>query len=277
MEWNWLWGLFYGIIGGLFEFLPASSLVHQKMLLKLAGLDMPGYGMSLALHLGALGAVVLSYFDNLSKMNRERKIASITKRHRRRQSNVVTLMQLKLLKVASVPVVITCLLSPWLISYLDRAWIMILGTVLCGVVVLLPHYMSWANKDARSMSPLDAVLIGFGGALGVLPGFSRAGTLTAVASMRGTDRKYAIDFVCIMLVPALAALAVGDLGMILFSGDPQAGILFLPGVFACLGAFGAGLAGIRLMRFLAVRSGYESLAYYNWGLAMFTFVVYLIG
>lgn len=277
MDWSWLWGLFYGFLGGLFEFLPASPLVHQKMLLKLAGLDIPGYGMSLALHLGALGAVVLSYFDNISKMNREKKLASVTKRHRKRQPDVVTLMQMKLLKVASVPVVISCLLSPWLISYLDRAWIMILGLVLCGIVVLLPHYMSRANKDARSMSPLDAVLIGLGGVLGVLPGFSRVGTLTAVASMRGTDRKYALDFVYMMLVPALAALAIGDLAVILFAGDSQAGILFLPGVFACLGALGAGLFGIRLMQFLAARSGYESLAYYNWGLAMFTFVVYLIG
>lgn len=277
MDWNWLFGLIYGALGGFFEFLPVSPLVHEKVLLKLTGLSVPGYGMSLAVHLGALAAVLLSYYSSISKMSREQKIATQTRRSRKRQPDVVSLMQRNLLKFASAPVVLSCLISPWLGRYFDRLWLMAIFAVLCGIVVLLPHYMSRANKDARSLSPLDATLIGLGGILGVLPGFSRVGMLTAVASMRGADRRYGLDFVYLLSVPALAALCVGDLAMIVTAGDPQAGVLFLPGVMACLSAFGMGLVGIRLMQFLAVKDGYESLAYYGWGLSMFTFVIYLIG
>lgn len=277
MDWNWLFGLLYGTLGGFFEFLPVSPLLHQKVLVQLTGLDTPGYGMSLAIHLGALAAVVLRYYSNITKINRERKIAGQSKRTRKRQPDVVSLMQFQLLKIASVPVALSCLASPWMWRYFDRLWLMALFAVLCGTVVLLPHYMARANKDARSLSPLDATLIGLSGSVGVLPGFSKVGMLTAVASMRGADRRFGLDFAYLLSIPALVGLCIGDLAMIVVAGDPQAGALFAPGVFACLSAFGMGMLGIRLMQFLAVKDGYESLVYYGWGLSMFTFVIYLIG
>lgn len=277
MDWNWLFGLIYGTIGGFFEFLPVSPLLHQRVLLKLTGLDAPGYGMSLAVHLGAFAAVLLSYYSSITKMNRERKIATQSKRSRKRQPDVVSLMQLQLLKTAAIPVILSCLASPRIVRNFDRLWLMALFAILCGIVVLLPNYMARANKDARSLSPLDATLIGMSGILGVLPGFSKVGMMTAVASMRGTDRSYALDFSYLLLIPALAALCVGDLAMIIIAGDSQAGVLFFPGVLACLASCGMGFVGIRLMQFLAVKVGYESLAYYNWCLALFTFVIYLIG
>ena len=277
MDWNWLFGLIYGTLGGFFEFLPVSPLLHQKVLLKLTGLDAPGYGMSLAVHLGAFAAVLISYYSSITKMNRERKIAGQSKRTRKRQPDVVSLMQIQLLKVAAIPVVLSCLVSPLLTKYFDRLWLMAIFAVLCGVVVMLPQYMARANKDARSLSPLDATLVGLSGIVGVLPGFSKVGTLTAVASMRGADRRFGLDFAYLLLIPALAAMCVGDLAMIVIAGDPQAGALFFPGVLACLASCGMGFVSIRLMQFLAVKDGYEGLAYYNLGLAMFTFVIYLIG
>ena len=277
MEWNWLLGLLYGALGGLFEFLPVSPQVHQEVLLKLAGANAPGYGMSFAVHLGALAAVILSYFGSISKLVNERKIASQPKRKRNRQPDFVSLMQLRLLKIAAVPTVLSCLFTPWVSQYINGSWALALITVLSGIVVFLPHYMSRANKDARALSPLDATLIGLGGILGVLPGFSRVGALTSVASMRGADRQFALDFTYLLAIPALSALCIGDLAMLISTGAPQVSVPFLAGLMTCVAAFGAGFAGIRFMRFLAVKAGYEGLAYYSWGLAMLTFILYHIG
>lgn len=276
MEWNWLWGLIYGALGGFFEFLPASPQVHQSVFLKITGMNAPGYGLALAVHIGALIAVVLSCRERAVKMLREQKIAGQPKRRRKRQPDVVSLMELRLLKIATVPVVLSCLIAPWLSRYFDQLWMLAILAALNGIVVLLPHYMARANKDARSLSPLDATLMGTGGILGILPGISRVGMLTAVGSMRGADREFGLDFAYLLSVPALAALCIGDLAMIVVFGDPQAGTLLFPGAMACITAFGSALAGIKLMRFLAVKNGFESLAYYNWGLAMFAFILYLI-
>ena len=276
MEWNGLLCLVYGFFSGLFEFLPVSPQVHQEVFLKITGLDAPGHGLSLAVHIGALAAVILSYYASISKLTREQKIASQPKRNRKRQPDFVSLMKLRLLKIAAVPTVLSCLITPWLRQYFGRMWLVSILTVLSGVVVLLPHYMTRANKDARTLSPMDATLVGMGGMLGAIPGFSRVGLFTSVASMRGADRQFALEFTYLLMIPALAALCVGDLGMIIFAGT-STGVPFFAGVLACVAAFGAGFAGIRLMRFLAVKVGYESLAYYTWGIAMFSFVLYLIG
>lgn len=277
MEWNGLFGLLYGLLGGFFEFLPVSPQVHQAVMLKLSGLNTPGYGMALAVHLGALTAVTLTHYSRISKLVRERKIAARPKRSRKRQLDVVSLMELRLLRIAAVPVALSCVVAPWLSRFFGELWVLAILMVLNGVFVLLPQYMAQANKDARSMSPLDAALLGAGGVLGLLPGISRVGVLTSIGSMRGADRQYGLNFAYLLSIPALAVLCIGDLGMMVSAGDPQAGALFFPGVLACIAAFGAAMAGIQLMRFLAVKNGFESLVYYNWGLAMFTFIIYLIG
>ena len=277
MDWNGLFGLIYGLLGGFFEFLPVSPQVHQTVFLKLAGLESPGYGLSFAVHIGALVAVILTHYDRLSKLMREQRISTQPKRRRKRQPDFISLMELRLLKTAAVPVILSCLLTPWLSRYMSRLWVMTLLVILNGIFVMLPQYMARANKDSRSMSPLDASLIGAGGILAAMPGISRIGVLTSVASMRGVDRQFGLDFACLLSVPALIALCVGDLAMMVIGSNSQAGALFIPGMLACIASFGAAMAAIRLMRFLSVKNGYESLAYYNWGLAMFAFVIYLIG
>ncbi|MBE6958206.1 MAG: undecaprenyl-diphosphate phosphatase [Ruminococcaceae bacterium] len=277
MEWNGLWGLFYGLLSGFFEFLPASPQAHQLVLQKLTGLPSPGFGMAFAVHLGALAAVLLSYYPLLGKYRREQKLRRQPRRSRTRQPDAAALMEYKLLKIAAVPVVLSCLASSWLSQYFQRLWVLALLVIFNGVVVFLPHYMSHANKEARTMSPLDATLIGLSGMLGALPGFSRVGSLNAVASMRGLDGQFAVKFVFLMMIPALVASCLGDLGMLVLSGNTQNHVPFITAALACFAAFAAAMAVIRLMRFLSVKGSFEALAYYNWGLAMFTFIIYLIG
>lgn len=275
MEFNWLWSLVYGLLGGFFEFLPVSPQVHQEVLTKIAGLADPGQGMTLAVHVGALAAVFVSCRGELSKLSRERKLAAQPPRKRRRQPDVVSLAQLRLLKTAAVPLVLSCLAAPWISRYIGSLWQMALLSVLCGILVLLPEHMYRANKDARGLSPLDAVFMGLAGILGVVPGLSRVAAITSVGSMRGADRSFTLEFTYLLFAPALCALCLGDMGFLLFGGGASTPLL--PGILACGASFCASFAGVRLMRFLAVKDGYENLAYYNWGLALFTFIIYLIG
>lgn len=276
MEWNWLLGLVYGLFGGFFEFLPVPPQVHQSLLVKITGLSAPGNGLAFAVHLGGLLAVLVSYYGKLAKLLYEKKLAGKAPRARKRQPDVVCLMELRLLKTAVLPIILSCFAAAWLRRYFSTLWVLAIAAAINGILVLLPHYMSRGNKDARTISPLDAVLVGLGGMLGAIPGLSRVGMLNSVASMRGIDRGVALDFTYLLSIPALATLCVVDFGQLIMGEAAQTNML-LPGIFACIAAFGTGLAGIRLMHFLAKKTGYEGLAYYNWGLAMFTFIIYLIG
>lgn len=275
MEWNALWGLVYGLLGGFFEFLPVSPQVHQQVFLQLAGLENPGYGLAFAVHFGALVAVIVCFYAQLAKYSREQKLLKRQRRNRPRQPDMVCLMELRLLKTAAVPVVISCLLTPWLSHYFERMWVLAILAVLNGILIFIPQYMSRANKDARSLSPLDATLVGLSGFGGILPGVSRVGAFTSVASMRGADGQFGLRFAYLLTIPGLIALCLGDAGMLLFSGA-QASVSFFAGIMACVGAFIAGYGAITIMRLMAQKSNFEGLAYYSWGLAMFTFIVYLI-
>lgn len=276
MEWNGLFGLIYGLLSGFFEFLPVSPQAHQQVFAKITGLAAPGHGMSLAVHLGALAAVIVSYYAKLGKFSRERKIAAQPMRRRKRQPDITSLMEWRLLRTASVPIIISCLVASWLGRYLSRMWLIAIFAALNGVLILLPQYLSRANKDARSLSPLDAVLTGLGSVLSILPGVSKVGMVTSVASMRGADRQFGLNFAYLLMIPALVVLSIGDIGMLIFV-DSASAVPFFTVMLTCIASFGAAFAGIQLMRFLAHRDTLEGFACYNWGLAMFTFIIYLIG
>ena len=98
--------------------------------------------------------------------------------------------------------------------------------------------------------------------------------MTTAGSLRGADRRFALDFTCLLSLPVLLGLCVGEI-ILLLSGEGT-GIGFFCGLLALLASFGGGLAGIRFMRFLAVRVGYSTFAYYGAGLSMMIFILYLI-
>ena len=160
--------------------------------------------------------------------------------------------------------------------YMEKLWLLAIFAGLNGVLILLPQYLSRANKDARSLSPLDATLAGLGGFLSILPGISKVGMVTSVASMRGADRQFGLNFAYLLMIPALTALSVGDIGMMIFV-ESASGVPFFTGALACIASFAAAFGSIQLMRFLAQKDTLEGFACYNWGVAMFAFIIYLIG
>lgn len=278
MEWNGIFALIYGALGGLFEFLPVSPEVHQEVMRRLCGLTPPDGNLSLAVHIGALLAVLFAYYGKISKLVTEKKIASLPMRQRKRQPDTVSLMEFRLVKTAAIPIVLFCLLSALVQQYLARFWVLIILVILNGVVVLVPQHMTRANKDARATSPLDALLVGLSGMIGALPGFSRMGILFSVGTMRGLGRQFCLDFTFLLAIPWLITLGLIDIGTMLFVGGATfTGATFFQGILACVAAFGVGLGGIQLMRFVVVKNDLGGFAYYNWGLAMLAFVIYLIG
>lgn len=275
MEWNWLGSILYGLISGVCNFLPISAETHQVLGMQLMGLpELPG-GISLGIHMGSALAIVVAFYSYMGRLNREYKISAIAPRRRKRQPDVSSLMEIRLLKVGIVPLLLSCIAAPFLQRLVSIRWGMALLTALNAFVVLLPMYTRTANKDARSLSGLDALLVGMSGILGAVPGLSRVGMMTTASSLRGADRTFALNLTYLLSLPVLVGLAVGDI-VLLLSGSGT-GIGFICGFLALLASFGGGLAGIRFMKFLAVHVGYSSFAYYGWGLSMLIFILYLIG
>ena len=114
--------------------------------------------------------------------------------------------------------------------------------------------------------------------LGIIPGISRVAAIIACAKMRGADQQFAIDYTFLLLIPVLVATCLVDVVFLVLGGASLfSGWMLLHGFLAMLSAAACAFAGITLMRFLAVKVGFSSFAYYSFGLGMFTFILYLIG
>ncbi len=275
MELGWLESIFYGLIGGFGELLPVSAEAQRALyLLFIGGEDVPL--LRLMTHIGALVAVLIACGPMLSRLNRERKLAAVSPKRRKRPVDRRSIADSKVLRMATIPVLVSVLLTVFTGSVASRLWLLALILTVNGVVLYAPQLFPSGNKESPAMSSLDAILIGFGTALGALPGLSRVGTCTSIGLMRGCQRRYALDMSLMLCIPALILLAVVDcfgvvtaIGTVTFLGVVKA---VLAGAFSFAGAYFSTF----ILRFLAVRVGFSGFAYYSWGAALLSFILYLM-
>lgn len=165
--------IFFGLVMGLTRILPVSAGAHQQVLFRLFGVTQ-GALLSLLCHVGILAAL---YWDNrvlLSRLGRERKLAAIPPRRRKRPLDTQILLDGRLARTAAIFSGVGVLAAIFLGTF-DSLPVLAGMLFLNGVLVLLPQFLPTANKDSRSMTRLDGILMGLGGALGAVPGFSQTG------------------------------------------------------------------------------------------------------
>lgn len=272
---QWFQSLIYGLLCGFTELLPVSSQTHGILLQCLFGISDLGGMLRIAVHLGVLLSLLLLYRPQIRRLNRERKIAAVPPRRRKRRPDPTTLLELKMLRTATVPMLLGFAVYPWVADQGQRLWFLGLALVLNGIVLYAPQFLPQANKDARNLSVLDSLLIGISGALAVIPGISRVGMLHSSATMRGTDRQYALQTTLLLCIAAIAIQIVIDLIYIFLSVSGVTFAMMLCTVTACAAAIVSSYFSILFIRFLAVNAGLFGFAYYSWGAAMLAFILYL--
>lgn len=275
MNLDWIESVLFGLVSGLTEFLPVSAQAHQALLLKLFGAsDSPL--LRLLIHGAILLALYQSCAEQIGQLLREQKLIRIPPRRRRRQPDMIKVLDMRLLRSAAVMLVLGFLAYPMLSSWRSDLYIIAPMLVLNGLILYIPMHMANGNKDARSMSQLEALLLGLAGAFAVLPGISRVGTVASAAIARGADKEHALRWSLLLSIPALLCLMGFDVYGIVTGGI---GALSLPMVLQMLlsaaAAFGGAYGGIRIMRFMAFRVGFSGFSYYCWGVALFSFLMYL--
>ncbi len=269
---NWLRVILYGLVSGLAEFLPVSGRAHQVLLGKLFGFDGSVPVLDLFVHLGALLAVLLYCSPMLLRLKRGQ---NSRRRPGSRRVHIVD-YDSRLIKTAVVPLVILLALNLATAGAFNLVHLA-LFSVVTGVVIFISEHMRHANKDARLMTGLDGIVLGIAGGLSFLPGFSRNGAVISYATARGADRTHAINWALLLSIPALLVLIVCDFAAI-FSGRAEAVsfLIVLQYILAAAGAFAGAYSGVRMLRFLAVRTVFTGFAYYCWGVSLFSLFLYLI-
>lgn len=274
---NVLESIIFGLFSGLSDVLPVSSQAHKAMILKIFGERAENPVLRLLIHIAILAALYYSCSPHITRILRQLKLSRIPKKKRKRPLDVQLLMEFKLLRTMLIPVLLSLLLynktSGWGLKLNLTAIFLLLN----GIVLYLPNLLPTGNKDARSMSGLEGLLIGIGASLSVLPGVSSVAGSLSVASVCGAERTFALNMTYLMHMVLTVALIAFDLAAVVAAGISGIGAMaLLSYVLAAAAAFFGTYLGIRMMRVLAVNIGFSMFAYYSFGAALLSFVLYLM-
>jgi undecaprenyl pyrophosphate phosphatase UppP len=105
---------------------------------------------------------------------------------------------------------------------------------------------------------------------------SRVGVLTSVSSIRGADKEHSLNWALMLSFPVLLVLLGFDVYAIITEGVGNVGLMAaLNYALATFGAFFGASICLRMLRSFSKRVGFSGFAYYCWGAALFTFIMYL--
>ncbi len=269
--------LIYGLVSGLTEIFPVSARAHSAIMLKVLGADRISGLPVLLIHVAVLAAIYYSSRPQLVKMSRAKRLARIPKKRRKRPLDLCSLMDSRFLLTMMLPVILVDLLyrniSEISFSLLAVAVLLFVN----GVVLYVPQFFPGSNKDARSLSRLEGVVMGIGGGLSVIPGLSGLGASVSVGSICGIERSYALNMSLLMNMAYLVGMIVYDIiGLIRYGFGLLTFQWFIVYILTAALAFVGAMLAIRIMRALASDRGYHFFSYYCWGIALFTFILNLM-
>ena len=252
---SWLEALILGLVQGLTEFLPVSSSGHLAIGRELLGVEASG---DLVFEVAVHAATVLSTIVVFRK-----EIWKLLQGLFRFKMNDETDYILKIL-VSMIPVFVVGMFFK---DYVEDmfASLLVVGIALL-VTALLLFFSDFASKKAQAENPArngisfwQALVVGIGQALAVIPGLSRSGTTISTGLICGVKREVMAQFSFLMvLIPIL-----GEAFLDVVGGDMAASSIgILPLLIGFLAAFISGLFACKVMIALVRRARLSWFALY---------------
>ena len=276
---GFLSSIFLGLVQGIAEFLPISSSGHLSLFQHFFGLTEAGLFFDVLLHLGTLIAIFVYYWRDIVNLVKAflrlvTGIFSKKKKGARKGRKDPGARMILMLIVATLPLFVILPIKDKVESLYSNTIFVGCALIVTGCILFFSDRMAKGKKTVRSATLLDALLVGVGQAVAVVPGLSRSGTTISAGMLRGFSRKFAVRFSFLLSIPAgLGAniISIGDAG--------AAGIdtSLLPAYIAgTVVAAVSGYFAIRLVNSLADKGKFGSFAYYCWGIGAAAVIATLI-
>ena len=263
-----------GLVQGFTEFLPVSSSGHLMIVKELLGVDADNFlNFTVTVHFATVLStivvfwkVILELFKGLFKFKWNDETDYICK-----------------LLVSMVPVAIVGFL------FKDKVEILFgsgLVTVACSLIVtavllllsdLFGDLVQNGTEVRNGISWWQALVVGVGQALAVIPGLSRSGTTIATGLVCGVKREKMAQFSFLMvLVPILGEQLLDVLKMATGHAEAAAGAGVLALVLGFIAAFASGLLACSLMLELVRRARLRWFAAYCALVAVLIFIFHFV-
>ena len=277
MELSWLESCIYGLFFGLLDIIPVSAQAHSILLLKFFGVKASPDIMNLLIHMAIFAALYYGSQTQIVRIRRACALARVPKRKRKRPLDVRSMMDWSMLKTMLIPAVLGVYLRQYTVGMYSKLFLIALFLFVNGLILYVPQFFPTSNRDSRTLSRVEGLLMGLGGAVCAVPGISAIGATTSIASVCGVDRTYGLNMALMMNMGITVGLMVYDIMGIAANGFGMLSFLILIRyLFSAAAAFLGAKLGIKLMRLLAGGRGFSVFGVYCWGLALFTFILNLI-
>lgn len=268
-----------GIIQGVAEFLPISSSGHLALFQTFFGMEnMEEKYMffTVLLHFGTLISVCMVYWRDIVDMIREffLGIAALAGRKDTGVAPPPARRMAMLIIIATVPLFVMVFLQDAVNQLFSNSIMVSCALLATGFILFFSDRMARGHKTAKNATVADALIVGCGQALAVIPGLSRSGTTISVGMMRGFDRAFAVRFSFLMSLPAVLGANVLEIKDALASNFPIEELpMYLVGVAvsAVVGYF-----AIRLVKSLSDKGKFGKFAYYCWAVGLGSLVAGIV-
>jgi undecaprenyl-diphosphatase len=197
----------------LTEFWPISSSAHLALLINIFGWGEPDLSFLVALHVGTWLAVVWYYRRRLLAI-----IAALWAEVAGKKSGDPEARLGGLLLLATIPgLIIGAVFAESSEMMEGMPLLMTVMLALFGLVLWAADAWGAQARDWSTAGWREALAVGVGQTLALMPGVSRSGISISVARAAGIERKDAADFAFLLSVPIIGAAAAYE-GLKLVTG-----------------------------------------------------------
>lgn len=272
--------MFLGLVQGVSEFLPISSSGHLSLFQHFFNLATTDGSLffDVLLHLGTLIAIFVYYWKDIVKLVKAliHLIQCIVSKQERQKVKRLTPAERMVLMiiVATLPLFAILPIKDLVEGLYSNTIFVGCALLATGAILFFSDRMARGKKGPKSATMLDALLVGVGQAVAVVPGLSRSGTSISAGMLRGFSRRFAVRFSFLMSIPAVLGANVLTIGDAVQQGIDTS---MLPAYI--LGTAVAAVSGyfaIRLVNLLASKGKFGNFAYYCWGIGAAAVVASLI-
>jgi undecaprenyl-diphosphatase len=198
---NLLSAVFLGILQAATEFLPVSSTAHLLVFGELLGHDLgdPRFRAFATIIQSGTTLAVLVYFRREIAALAYAGVRSVL---RRRPLETPESRLAWYIVLGTIPAAVAGKLLEREIEALGN-WVIAASLVALGLVLLAAERLARHERKVEDVSAGDALLVGIGQALALVPGSSRSGTTITAGMLLGFTREAAARFSFLLSVPII--------------------------------------------------------------------------
>lgn len=275
---SYLSAIILGFIQGVAEFLPISSSGHLAVFqsfFKLSDLEGGHLFFDVLLHLGTLIAVLIAYWHDIVELVKEFFVmCHVVKLPAGQKNNALARRQIFMIIIGTLPLLLVFPVKDYVESLYYNTFFIGAAFLVTGTLLFLSDRVNHGHKTEKEMTVLDALVVGIGQAIAVVPGLSRSGTSISAGLFRGFNRTYAVKFSFLLSIPAI--LGSNILSLIDAAKEGIDTTLIPVYIVGILTAMVFGYLSIRLLKFIAQKGKFGGFSYYCWGAGLITLILSLV-